>query len=106
MLIKEISDPRLKMVTITNVKLTSDLRIARIYFTLMENEKSVDDVKAGFKSAHGYIKRVLARRLGLRYMPNIEFYYDDSYNYASHINKLLKSIQEDNEENITSHLPE
>ena len=46
----------------------------------------------GFKSAIGFVKRDLSRQLELRYMPSIEFYYDDSFDYGSHIDKLLKSI--------------
>lgn len=94
---KEISDPRLKMVTITRVKLTSDLRIARIYFTLTGSKVALPDATAGFKSAHGYLKRSLAKQLGLRYMPDIEFHYDDSYDHASQINEILRSIKKDDE---------
>jgi ribosome-binding factor A len=94
---KEISDPRLEMVTITRVKLTSDLRIARIYFTLTGSKVALSDAKEGFKSACGFLKRNLARQLGLRYMPDLEFHYDDSYDHASQINAILRSIKEEDE---------
>jgi ribosome-binding factor A len=99
---KNIKDPRLEMVTISKVKLTNDLRIARIYFTQTGSHKSIEAALTGFNSARGYLKRTLARELELRYMPDIEFYYDDSFDHASHINELLKSIQKDDETDTPS----
>jgi ribosome-binding factor A len=99
---KNIKDPRLEMVTVSKVNLTNDLRIARIYFTLIGSRKSIEDALTGFNSARGYLKRTLARELKLRYMPDIEFYYDDSFDHALHINELLKSIQKDDETDTPS----
>ena len=98
---KNIKDPRLEMTTITSVKMSADLRLARIYFiTSGINKKEADAIK-GFKSALGYIKRTLARELGLRYMPDLKFYYDKSFDYGSHIDAILKKIETDNETNLT-----
>lgn len=99
---KGIKDPRLKMTTITNVKMSRDLRVARIYFTTSGGGKSVEEVAQGFKSARGFVKRSLAGKLGLRYMPELEFFYDDSFDYGDHINKILKSIQKENGSNNQS----
>lgn len=93
---KGIKDPRLKMTTITSVKMSRDLRVARIYYAISGGEKSVEEVARGFKSARGFVKRSLAGKLGLRYMPELEFFYDDSFDYGDHINKILKSIQKEN----------
>ena len=93
---KDIKDPRLDMVTITDVKLSDDLRKARIYFTT-STPKNTERAIKGFKSARGYVKRVLSQHLGLRYMPDIEFLYDESFDYASRIDRLLKSTKTDNE---------
>jgi hypothetical protein len=57
-------------------------------------------VLAGFESAKGFIKRELARELGLRYMPDLKFFYDASFDYGAHINRVLKSIQTDDEKII------
>jgi ribosome-binding factor A len=62
---KDISDPRLNRVTISGVKMSKDLRSARIYFTLTEGKYTREDAAEGFKSALGYIKRTLAGQLGL-----------------------------------------
>ncbi len=93
---KDIKDPRLEMVIITDVKLSHDLRKARIYFTTSAR-KNIERTMKGFKSAHGYVKRILAHHLGLRYMPDIEFLYDESFDHASRIDKLLKATKTDNE---------
>lgn len=93
---KGINDPRLKMTTITNVKMSRDLRVARIYFAISGGQQSVEEVVRGFESARGFVKRSLAGKLGLRYMPELKFFYDDSFDYGAHINKILKSIETDN----------
>jgi ribosome-binding factor A len=101
-LLKKIKDPRLEFATITNVKMSRDLRVARIYFTTTGNKKSAEEALEGFKSAIGYVKRTLAGQLGLRYMPELKFFYDESFDYGSHIDKILKDVKADNGFNHTS----
>ena len=96
-LARRIKDPRLELATITQVKMTRDLRIARIYFSIAGGSEKVKAAEEGFKSAIGFLKRDLSRQLDLRYMPNIEFYYVDSFDYGSHIDNLLKSIATKND---------
>jgi ribosome-binding factor A len=101
MLQQNIKDPRLEMTTITGVKMSRDLRIARIYFVTSGGRKSSEEVAEGFKSALGYVKRTLARQLGLRYMPELNFFYDESFDYGARIENVLKSIKADNEPDRT-----
>ncbi|MBL7179607.1 MAG: 30S ribosome-binding factor RbfA [Pseudomonadota bacterium] len=96
MLQKHLKDPRLEMATITGVKMSRDLRIARIYFISPGGRKSSEEAAEGFRSALGYVKRTLAQQLGLRYMPELKFYYDESFEYGSRIDNVLKSIKADN----------
>ena len=93
---KSIRDPRLAMVTITSVKMSRDLKLARIYFSIYGDSSKRDAAAKGFESARGFIKRSLARRLGLRYMPDLKFFYDESFDYGSHIEQLLGKITTDN----------
>jgi len=95
-LLKKVKDPRLKNASITDVKLSRDLRIARIYFVISGNKKNIEAVLEGFNSAVGYVKRTLARQLGLRYMPDLKFFYDESFDYGSHIDNVLKALNADN----------
>lgn len=94
-LAKEIRDPRLDSVTIIRVHLSDDLRSARVYFSVSEGEKRKDDALAGFKSASGYLKRKLGERLELRYMPELKFIYDESFDRATEVNKILQTISEE-----------
>jgi ribosome-binding factor A len=80
------------MATITEVKVTKDLRRARIYFTLAGGKELSEQTAQGFRSAAGFIKRHLGPRLGLRYMPELDFFYDESFDHGARIDQLLKSI--------------
>ena len=93
---KDIHDPRLKMVTITSVKMSRDLKLARIYFSIYGDSNKREAAAKGFESARGFIKRSLARELSLRYMPDLIFFYDESFDYGSHIDELLKRITTEN----------
>lgn len=93
LLTTQISDPRLATATITAVKLSRDLRIAKIYFTIHGDESVRRAAGEGFKRARGFFKRELAQQLDLRYMPDLVFYYDDSIDYGEHIEKLLKTVK-------------
>ena len=100
---KNIRDPRLKMATITGVKVSRDLKQARIYFTTSgDNQKKGAAIK-GFSSAHGFIKRTLAHELDLKYMPDIKFLYDDSLEYGAHIDELIESIKGENGSNHSTY---
>jgi ribosome-binding factor A len=93
---KDIKDPRLKMATITGVDVSRDLKLARVYFTTPDSEHQKNAAIKGFNSARGYIKLTLAHALGLKYMPDIKFFYDQSIEYGAHINRLIKLTKDTN----------
>jgi ribosome-binding factor A len=93
---RSTKDPRLKSATVTGVQMTRDLKIARIYVTATGSETHRDDVLMGFNSARGYLKRALAAELALRYMPELTFFYDESFAYGDRIERLLKSLNTEN----------
>jgi ribosome-binding factor A len=90
---KEIADPRLKMATITGVEVSRDLKLARIYFTAPGGQQKKDAAIKGFNSARGFIKRILAHEMDLKYMPDIKFVYDESQEYGEHIEALIKQTK-------------
>jgi len=96
---RHIKDPRLEAAVISGAKLTRDLRIARVYYTVPGGPTRIEEARQGFESARGFIKRTLARELGLRYMPNLEFFYDESFDYGERIDQVLKSIERENGSN-------
>jgi ribosome-binding factor A len=97
MLIRGIKDPRVAPVTITRVHISDDLRAARVYFSVMGSETDRKESIEGLNSAKGYIKREMGRRIHLRYVPDLVFEYDSSVEYADHINRLIKSLQHEEE---------
>jgi ribosome-binding factor A len=98
---RSIKDPRLKMATITGVKMSKDLKSARIYFAISGGPEKIDNAIAGFRSAIGFIKRVLASELDLRYIPDLKFFYDESFDYGARIETLIKSLNTDDGKNHT-----
>lgn len=96
---RDIKDPRIDGVVITGVKMARDLKSAKIYFTtpgaIDGDEKLKDEAVKGFNSALGYIKRTLAGKLGLRYMPDLKFFYDESFAQGARIEAVLKTIKKD-----------
>lgn len=93
MLFSEVHDPRIGFVTITKVMLTKDLRHAKVYFSMIGSEEEKRTTIEGLESASGYLKREIGKRLKLRYFPEISFKFDDSLEYASNIEKILKDIK-------------
>ena len=96
---KEISDPCLTRATITAVKVSADLRHAKIYFTTPGTEGASQAALEGFSRARGFVKRELAQRLGLRYMPDLQFFYDDSIDRGERIEQLIKMVKENDRQN-------
>src|ERR1051325_7248633 len=76
MLIREINDPRLKLIYVTDVKVDRELAYADIYVSAVEGVSRSADVLAGLESASGFIKRNLASRVELRAFPRLRFHWD------------------------------
>jgi len=89
---RKIKDPRVQFVTVTDVKMTADLKIARVYVTTLAPEHYEQQTAPGLKSAVGYIRTEVGKRLNLRYTPEIVFYQDTSAEYADRIEKILDSL--------------
>ncbi len=98
LIIKGLKDPRVGFVTITAVDVTSDLSLAKVFFTVIGDDKARKDSAAGLKSAIPYIRREIGKQLRLRVVPEVVFHYDTSIDYGHHIESLLKGIQEKDED--------
>ncbi|MEK6791584.1 MAG: 30S ribosome-binding factor RbfA [Deltaproteobacteria bacterium] len=85
-----IKDPRIGFVTITRVQMPPDLKFARIYFSQIGSEADKQKSMEGLASACGFVRRHLAKALSLRHIPEIQFEYDDSLEYADHIERVIK----------------
>lgn len=89
---EDAEDPRLKGVRITSVKLTRDMQLARIYYFIDGDEERRNACLKGLDSASGFIKREIAHKVALRFMPTLKFFFDDSIEYGEHIDDLLNKI--------------
>jgi ribosome-binding factor A len=94
-----LNDPRIGFVTITAVELTDDLSLARIFFTVIGDDKAKKDTEAGLNSAKGFIRREVGKNLTIRHTPELLFKYDSSLDYASRIDSLLKDISSEHDGN-------
>ena len=89
---RQIRDPRIGVVTITDVKVSDDLMLARVYFVEMGKDICEPDTQKGLDQARSFMKRELGKRLKLRRVPDIIFTPDESFAYGSRIDKLLNEI--------------
>lgn len=86
----ELDDPRLKGLEITRVRMTKDLRIARVYFHLREGtEENKKLAKKGLSSASGFFKQKLKEEMNFRYMPQLEFFYDETLELEEKLEDLM-----------------
>tara|TARA_B100000787_G_scaffold53073_1_gene38445 strand:+ start:510 stop:881 length:372 start_codon:yes stop_codon:yes gene_type:complete len=98
MIQQEVSDPRVGMVTVSHVDVTSDLRYAKVYITRLNETESEEDVKeciAGLTNAAGFLKRGIAKRVEIRTVPELKFYYDKSLEHGFHMDKLIAKANKD-----------
>ena len=87
-------DPRVAHVTVTRVRVNDDLRLARVWFTLLEvGEGDRNAALRGLESAMPYLRRTVAGELGLRHAPELEFAYDEDLANARRIDSLLKGLR-------------
>lgn len=89
----KLKDPRLGFVTVTRVEMTADLRLARIYFSVLGNAEDYKKTKEALDSGLGFIRRLVAQRLSLRIAPEIMFFEDLSSEYSVRIQEVLDEIK-------------
>jgi ribosome-binding factor A len=94
-----VSDPRFEMVTITSVVVTSDLRIAKVYWTVSGGPERVAEVEEAFEHATGAIRRNVGADLGVRFVPELRFFYDETLDTVEEVNRLMERIHQNEEKN-------
>ena len=90
-LMTEVKDSDLKFVTITDVKTTDDYSFAKVYVRVLDDSKKESTMKS-LKNASGFIRRQLHDRVDMRYVPTLEFIYDESVDYGKRIEDLIGSL--------------
>lgn len=92
-MLRGLRDPRVGFVTLMSVDVTTDLRIAKVYFTVMGEDADVAQTQKGLESASAYLRRELGKRLKLRHVPELTFIFDKSVAYGNHIEKIIQQIE-------------
>lgn len=100
----EIKDPRINpMTSVVSVEVAPDLKTCKAWISVLGNEESQKDTLAGLKSAEGYIKNQLARKINLRNTPEIRFIIDQSIEYGVTMSKLIDDVNRaDDERHVES----
>ncbi len=91
----EINDPRVQGLQITDVEMTPDLRNARIYYAMRDDEEVPEDMGEVLDGVAGFVRSQLASRLKLKYVPEIRFYYDEAVRRGRRIDDLLSNLRDD-----------
>jgi len=91
----ELNDPRLGFVTITHVEVTQDLRYAKIFFSVLGKGEDYKKTKTALDSGLGFIRKLVAQRIRLRFAPEIVFKEDKSGEYSIKIQKILDEIKKE-----------
>ncbi|MDO8891061.1 MAG: 30S ribosome-binding factor RbfA [Sulfurimicrobium sp.] len=86
----EVKDPRVGMVTLTDVEVTPDYSHAKVYFTLLNQGHSLDETLEGLNRAAGYLRSQLAHRMRLRIMPQLHFVFDSSVERGVQLSNLIE----------------
>jgi len=85
----QIKDPRLGMITITDARITADLRDATVYYTVLGDAAEQAATAAALDSANGLLRSTVGKALGLRHSPTLTFIHDNVQDQAKHIDELL-----------------
>jgi ribosome-binding factor A len=99
---RELKDPRIGFVTVTGVDVTSDFKYAKIYVSVMGTPEEKRDTMAALTSSRGFVRRELASRMTIRFVPEVTFKLDQSIEHSDNINRLLNELKRADEERSAS----
>jgi len=92
LLLEKVEDPRVQGVTLTGIRLSNDLKQAKVFYSVLGGEGQVEKALAGLNSARGFIKKQIGTRMELRYVPEISFVHDASLEAGSHMERVFEEI--------------
>lgn len=92
---REMGDPRVRLISVTAVEMSPDLRLAKVYLSPVDPAADVGEIIRVLERAERFLRAQLGRRkLGLRHLPELRFLHDDSIERASRIDRILRELQE------------
>jgi ribosome-binding factor A len=97
LLLREVSDPRIRMVTVTEVEVTADLSNAKVAVSMYGTEEEREECLAGLRRAAGFLRGQLGRRLTLRRTPELSFRLDRGAEHSARIAEILETLDHDDD---------
>lgn len=95
MLLLDVKDPRIKFVTVTGVELTDDMSYANVFISLYGTPKEQEEAWKGLNKALGFMRSEIAKRIRLRFAPQLILKKDTSFEYSAHIETILNKIKQE-----------
>lgn len=93
--IPKLKDPRVGFVTVTGVRVTPDLRRARVFYTVLGDDSARRSTRAGLRSARAHLRSVLGHEVRLKFLPDLEFEEDETSERAERIDRIIERIHEE-----------
>jgi ribosome-binding factor A len=93
LLARDVHDPGVGFITLTTVKVSPDLQLARVYYTSMGDEKALRETAKALGRATPFLRRQVAQRLRLRRAPELQFFYDESIAHQDRIERILQDLK-------------
>ena len=90
----QLRDPRIGFITITGVKMSPDLRVAKVFYSMLGSEEARKETQAGLDAAKGFVRREVSSRLNLKFSPEVFFAFDASVGEGDKIDRLLRQVRE------------
>jgi ribosome-binding factor A len=90
----QLKDPRIGFITITGVKVSPDLRTAKVYYSMLGTDAERAETQKGLDAAKGFVRREVTSRVHLRVSPEVFFVFDPSVDEGDKINRLLREVKE------------
>jgi ribosome-binding factor A len=95
MLLSEVQDPGVGLITITRVKVSPDLQLARVYYTLMGDAKAKKETAQALARATPFLRRQLGGRMRLRRVPELQFHFDEGVEHQDRVERILIELAEE-----------
>ncbi|MFP4197968.1 MAG: 30S ribosome-binding factor RbfA [Halanaerobium sp.] len=95
--LREMKDPRIGFVSVTDVEVSGDLRHAKVFISVYGSEKEKEETLEGLQQAQGFVRKLVGERVKIHHTPEIIFRYDDSIENGVHISEIIKDLKESGE---------
>jgi len=96
---QQVHDPGIGFLTLSRVKVTPDLQLARVLYTVIGDEKQRKETQKALERALPYLRRQIASRIRLRRVPELQFFYDQSVEHQDRIEQILLDLKREREAN-------